>query len=104
MSKSLVEKIEHADVPKSWVIEVKHMLKHIMENRVELKTRIEIIDALAIEREDLVKVLINTVNALDRAWSDDDVQYNTNSLNKIIRHLDTVLVRLENDNGPKRTE
>ena len=103
MSKSLVEKMKRADVPKSWITEVKQMLKHILANRVELETRIEIIDNLAKEREDLVKILINTVNAIDRAWDRDDLQYNTETMTKIVAGLDNFLVRLENNNGRKRT-
>ena len=99
MSKSLVEKMEHADAPKSWITEVKHMLKHIMESRVELKTRIEIIDTLAKEREDLVKILINTVNAIDRAWDREDLTYSTETITKIVRSLDTFLVRMDNNHG-----
>lgn len=104
MSKSLVEKMERADVPKAWTTEVRKMLKQIEAAKVELETRIEIIDALDIEREQLVKILINTVNALDRAWDRDDLTYRTETITRIVRSLDSFLVRLENNNGRKRTK
>ena len=81
MSKSLVEKMERASVPKAWITEVKKMLKQIEAAKVELETRIEMIDALAEERELFVKILINTVNAIDRAWSREDLQYRNNGKN-----------------------
>ncbi len=99
MSKSLVEKMERAEVPKSWITEVKQMLKHIQANRVELETRIEVIDNLAKEREDLVKILINTVNSIDRAWDSDDLTYRTETITRIVRSLDSFLVRLDNNHG-----
>ena len=104
MSKTLVDKMERADVPTIWIAEVKQMLRQIARGKAELETRIEIIDKLAKEREDLVKILINTVNAIDRAWSREDLQYNTETMIKIVAGLDNFLVRLENNNGRKRTE
>ena len=99
MSKSLIEKMERADAPKSWITEAKQMLKHILANRVELETRIEMIDNLATDREDLIKILINTVNAIDRAWDKEYLEYSTETITKIVRHLDDFLVRLENNHG-----
>ena len=104
MSKSLTEKMERADVPKAWTTEVRKMLKQIEAAKVELKTRIEIIDTLAEERELFVKILINTVNAIDRAWSREDLQYNTETMAKIVAGLDNFLMQLENNNGRKRTK
>ena len=104
MSKSLVEKMERAGVPKAWTTEVRKMLKQIEAAKVELETRIEIIDALAEERELFVKILINTVNAIDRAWSREDLQYNTETMAKIVAGLDNFLMQLENNNGRKRTK
>ena len=104
MSKSLVEKMERADVPKAWTTEVRKMLKQIEAAKVELETRIEIIDALAEDRELFVKILINTVNAIDRAWSREDLQYNTETMAKIVAGPDNFLMQLENNNGRKRTK
>ena len=104
MSKSLVEKMERAGVPKAWTTEVRKMLKQIEAAKVELETRIEIIDALAEDRELFVKILINTVNAIDRAWSREDLQYNTETMAKIVAGLDNFLMQLENNNGRKRTK
>ena len=104
MSKSLVDKMSKPGIPIAWITEVEKMLRQIEATRTELETRIKIIDTLATEREELVKILINTVNAIDRAWDSDEIQYKTDSLNKIVRHLDNVLVGLEDRNGRTRTK
>lgn len=72
------------------------MLRRIEAARVELETRIEIIDTLATEREDFVKIIINTVNSIDRAWDKEYLEYSTETITKIVRSLDDFLVRIDN--------
>ena len=97
MSKTLVNKMKWLGVPKAWTTEVRKMLKQIEAAKVELETRIEIIDTLAKEREQFVGIIINTVNAIDRAWENEDLAYRTETITGIVRSLDSFLVRLENN-------
>jgi len=99
MSKSLVDKMNKPGIPTAWITEVKRMLRHIAAAKVELETRIEIIDTLAKEREEFVKIIINTVNSIDRAWDSESLEYSTETITKIVRSLDSFLVRLDNNHG-----
>ena len=94
---SLIFRMAKKKAPKTWLIEVDALLNHIDDLETRHREHLGIIDRLAKQREDLQKLMQNTVNVIDQwttlyASGAEDIRI----LAGLIEKVDDLLVLMEN--------
>ena len=94
---SLIFRMAKRDAPKTWMTEVDALLNHIDDLETRHHEHLSIVDSLAKQREDLQKLMQNTVNVIDQwttlyASGAEDIRI----LTGLIEKVDDILVMMEN--------
>lgn len=97
---SLLYRMEKRKAPKAHIVEVDALFNHIDDLEERHSEHLDIIASLATQREDLQKLLQNTVNVIDQwatlyASGAEDIQI----LTGLIEKVDDLLVMMENIDG-----
>jgi len=90
MKKTLIERMEAKGVPKAWVNEVKAMLNHVDQLDHDNDILIRQVASLAIDRQDLFRIIRNTADTLA-----DDCK-DMGDVEAVVYQLDSMLVAAEN--------